>query len=42
MIDTIAQAMQQTLEQARGDTRVPAPLLADMHAAWEMGMAHAR
>jgi len=42
VIDTIAQAMQQTLEQARGDTRVPAPLLADMHAAWEMGMAHAR
>lgn len=42
VIEAIAQGMQQTLEQARGDTRVPAPLLDDMRAAWEMGMTYAR
>ena len=41
VLTTIAQAMHQTLAAARGDTRVPAPLLAKMQAAWETGLAYA-
>jgi len=37
----MAQAMHQTLEDAKGDARVPAEFLAKMRAAWEEGMKHA-
>lgn len=42
MIAKIAQGMRETLEQARQDDRVPAPLLAQMQTAWESGLAYAR
>ena len=42
VIDTIAQAMRQTLDEAKGDARVPAELWAQMHDAWEQGMQHAK
>lgn len=42
MLEAIAAAMHQTLAEARGDARVPAPLLAKMKAAWEQGMTYAR
>ncbi len=41
VLEGIAQAMHQTLEDAKGDARVPAPLLAQLHDAWEAGMQHA-
>ena len=41
VIETMAQAMHQTLEDAEGDARVPAEFLAKMRAAWEEGMKHA-
>jgi serine/threonine-protein kinase HipA len=41
VIETMAQAMHQTLEDAKGDARVPAEFLAKMRAAWEEGMKHA-
>ena len=42
VLEAIAQAMRQTLEGAKGDARVPAPLFAKMHAAWETGLKYAR
>jgi serine/threonine-protein kinase HipA len=39
MLQQIAQAMQETLQAARGDDRVPPGLLARMQAAWGEGMA---
>jgi len=42
VLEAIAAAMHETLEDARGDARVPAPLLAKMRTAWEDGMAHGR
>lgn len=41
-LEAIAQAMQQTLEEAKGDARVPSELLARMQAAWDDGMKYAR
>ncbi len=41
VLETIAQAMHQTLADAKDDARVPAPLLAKMQAAWEPGLQHA-
>lgn len=35
----IAQAMQETLQQARGDERIPAALLGKMRTAWDEGLA---
>jgi serine/threonine-protein kinase HipA len=42
VLDTIADAMDHTLEEARGDARVPVSLLAEMRTAWEAGLAYAR
>ena len=42
VLETIAQSMQQTLEDAKGDARVPATLLAKMRAAWETGLKYVR
>ena len=42
VLELIAHAMHQTLEEAKGDARVPAALLAKMRAAWETGLAYAR
>jgi serine/threonine-protein kinase HipA len=41
VLEAIAHAMRQTLEGAQGDARIPAPLLAKMHAAWETGLKYA-
>jgi serine/threonine-protein kinase HipA len=41
VLECIAQAMHQTLEDAKGDARIPAQLLAKMQAAWEAGMVYA-
>ncbi len=38
-LQAIATAMQATLDEARGDDRVPADLLVKMRGAWAMGMA---
>lgn len=40
-LQAIAEAMRVTLEDARGDPRVPAGLLAKLRAVWEDGMAYA-
>ncbi|NDY91360.1 type II toxin-antitoxin system HipA family toxin [Ideonella livida] len=37
VLQAIAQALQDTLQQAQGDDRIPAPLLAKMSAAWKEG-----
>jgi len=37
VLQAIAQAMQETLQQARGDHRIPAGLLAQMRTAWDDG-----
>ena len=42
VLEAIAQGMRQTLDEARGDDRVPAPLLQSMRAAWETGLMYAR
>ena len=42
VLETIAQSMHQTLEDAKGDARVPAALLAKMQAAWETGLMYVR
>jgi serine/threonine-protein kinase HipA len=42
VLETIAQSMHQTLENAKGDARVPATLLAKMRAAWETGLKYVR
>lgn len=41
-LQAIAQAMQETLQQARRDERIPASLLDKMRAAWDDGLALAR
>jgi serine/threonine-protein kinase HipA len=41
VLDRIAQAMRQTLQDARQDARVPASLLQAMDAAWETGLQYA-
>ena len=41
-LEVIAAAMQQTLEEAKGDARVPAEFLVKMQSAWEDGMKYAR
>lgn len=41
VLERIAEAMQQTLAAARGDSRVPAGLLARMAPVWETGMQYA-
>ena len=40
VIDRIAQAMHETLEQAQGDERVAPTLLLDMRCAWQSGLAN--
>ena len=42
VLEAIAQAMHQTLEDAKGDARVPTALLAKMQAAWETGLKYVR
>ena len=42
VLEAIAQGMHQTLDDAKGDARVPAPLLAQMRAAWEEGLNYVR
>lgn len=42
VLEAIAQGMHQTLVDAKGDARVPAPLLAKMQAAWEEGLNFVR
>lgn len=41
VVHRIAAAMNDTLHEARTDPRIPGPLLAQMAAAWQTGMAHA-
>jgi serine/threonine-protein kinase HipA len=41
-LQAIAEAMHQTLDEAEGDSRAPAALLANMRGVWEDGMKHAR
>jgi serine/threonine-protein kinase HipA len=41
VLQKIAQAMRETLEDAKGDQRVPVTLLAKMQAAWESGLTYA-
>ena len=41
-LEAIAQAMQETLQQAQGDERVPKALLGKMHIAWDAGLALAK
>ncbi len=38
VLQKIAQAMRDTLAIAKGDPRIPAPLLIKMQAAWELGL----
>lgn len=42
VLQTMAQAMQETLQQAPGDDRIPAALLGKMRSAWDDGLALAR
>lgn len=42
VIERVAQAMRQALEQAKGDARLPTELLAQMQDDWETGLAYAR
>lgn len=42
VIEEIAHAMNKTLEEAKGDDRVPAHLLSKMAVAWEGGISHSR
>ncbi|OYT93195.1 MAG: phosphatidylinositol kinase [Burkholderiales bacterium PBB3] len=42
VVQAIAQAMRETLEHAKGDDRVPVPLLKKMEFAWESGLMHGR
>jgi len=41
ILDRIAQAMRSTINNAKGDSRVPKKLLAQMSAAWEAGYEYA-
>jgi serine/threonine-protein kinase HipA len=42
VLEAIAQAMHQTLEDAKGDDRVSAPLLEKMELAWQEGTTYVR
>jgi len=42
VLEAIAEAMHRTLEDAKGDARVPAEFLAKIRQAWGGGMQHAR
>ena len=42
VIGGTAQPMDKTLEESRADARVPAALLAQIRAAWQHGMLHAK
>ncbi|MBS0449812.1 MAG: type II toxin-antitoxin system HipA family toxin [Proteobacteria bacterium] len=42
MIDAIAQAMAKTIEESKGDSRVPAALWKQMRDAWTQGMRYAK
>jgi serine/threonine-protein kinase HipA len=42
VLERIAQSMRETLLDAKGDDRIPTPLLMKMQAAWETGLAYAR
>lgn len=42
VIERIADAMAETLADARQDSRIPGPLLVAMAEQWALGMAHAR
>ncbi len=42
VLESIAQAMHQTMEEARGDLRVPKELITQMRQAWELGYAYAK
>lgn len=42
VLQKIAQAMRETLDDAKGDHRIPAPLLGKMQAVWETGLVYAR
>ncbi|MFM8338817.1 MAG: HipA domain-containing protein, partial [Fluviibacter sp.] len=41
VINTIADAMQHTLDQAKGDARIPREILTQMQAAWAQSMSYA-
>jgi serine/threonine-protein kinase HipA len=40
VLERIAQAMHKTMEEAKGDSRVPRELRTQMAQAWELGQAH--
>jgi serine/threonine-protein kinase HipA len=40
VLQRLAQGMRETLQATRGDDRIPAPLHAEMSAAWEQGLAY--
>ncbi|MBO9515760.1 MAG: type II toxin-antitoxin system HipA family toxin [Variovorax sp.] len=42
VLERLAEAMRRTLDEARGDDRVPPPFLAQMHEVWEQGLRYAR
>jgi serine/threonine-protein kinase HipA len=42
VLEAIAQSMHQTLEDAKGDVRMPSRFLAKMRNAWDEGMKYAR
>jgi hypothetical protein len=41
VLEAIADAMHQTLQEALGDGRVPAALLTRMRGVWQEGMTYA-
>ena len=41
IIERIAEAMRETMDEAAGDDRIPPGLLSDMRVLWETGQAHA-
>ncbi|WP_295587711.1 hypothetical protein [uncultured Lamprocystis sp.] len=42
IVQSIAQAMSETLQQAKNDDRIASTLRAKISAAWETGLAYAR
>jgi len=42
VLERIAQGMKRTMEEAKGDTRIPKEMLAQMALAWESGCAYAK
>jgi serine/threonine-protein kinase HipA len=41
-LERIAQAMKETIEEAKGDPRVPKDTLAQMKPVWELGYVYAK